>query len=267
MSMDHIVGEKRDHIFYITLNRPEKRNAISFDMMQQLAEMVESLIADPEVRVIILRGAGPIFSSGIDLQSLATLVSRYQNDGGGALVRSDLHKYQGFFSRLELIEIPIICAMHSKAFGVSLEVALACDIRVMSEDCLWTMPEVKFGSICDLGGTSRLSRVIGAGRAMEVLMTGDRFTAQQALEWGLITHVFPADRLMDETEKLAAKIAANAPLAVGATKNVIKCGDSLDLRAQLDLECYQQNILLRSQDFKEAIAAVMEGRKPQWKRK
>jgi len=267
MSTDHITGQKKGHIFHITLNRPEKRNAVSFEMMEQLAGMVESLIADPEVRVIILKGAGPIFSSGIDLGSLATLVSRYQNDGGGALVRSDLHKYQGFFSRLELIEIPIICAMHSKAFGVSMEIALACDIRVMSEDCLWTMPEVKFGSICDLGGTSRLSRVIGTGRAMEVLMTGDKFTAQQALEWGLINYVFPADRLFEEAERLAARIAANAPLAVGATKNVIKCGYSLDLRAQLDLECYQQNILLRSQDFKEAIAAVMEKRPPEWKRK
>lgn len=267
MSTDHITGQKKGHIFHITLNRPEKRNAVSFEMMEQLAGMVESLIADPEVRVIILKGAGPIFSSGIDLRSLATLVGRYQNDGGGALVRADLHKYQGFFSRLELIEIPIICAMHSKAFGVSMEIALACDIRVMSEDCLWTMPEVKFGSICDLGGTSRLSRVIGTGRAMEVLMTGDKFTAQQALEWGLVNYVFPADRLFEEAENLAAKIAANAPLAVGATKNVIKCGYSLDLRAQLDLECYQQNILLRSQDFKEAIAAVMEKRPPEWKRK
>ncbi len=267
MSAEYIAGEKRGKIFHIALNRPEKRNAIRFEMFIELADMVESAIADPEVRVIILKGAGPVFSAGLDLEAMATLVGRYKDDGGGAYVRSDVHKYQSFLTRLEVIEIPIICAMHSRAFGMSIETALACDIRVMSDDCLWTMPEVKFGAICDLGGTSRLSRVIGAARAMEVLMTGDQFTAQQALEWGLITHVFPAERLMDETEKLAAKIAANAPLAVGATKNVIKRGDSLDLRAQLDLEGHQQNILLRSRDFHEAIAAVMEKRPPEWKRK
>lgn len=266
MSANYISGEKKGSIFHITLNRPEKRNAIRFEMFIELADMVESLIADPEVRVIILKGAGPVFSAGLDLEAMAALVNRYKDDGCGAFIRSDVHKYQNFLTRLEVIEIPIICTMHSRAFGMSIEIALACDIRVMSEDCLWTMPEVRFGAICDLGGTSRLSRVIGAARAMEVLMTGDRFTAQQALQWGLVNHVFPAERMMDETEKLAARIAANAPLAVGATKNVIKRGNSLDLRAQLDIEGHQQSILLRSRDFSEAITAVMEKRPPEWKR-
>ena len=269
MGSEDIIGEKKGPIFYITFNRPEKRNAIHFDMMIQLAEMVEGLVTDPEVRVIILKGAGPVYSAGIDFAALGMLVGRYMEDhaAGGAFIRSDIHKYQNFINRLEVIEIPIICAMHSRAFGLSLEIALGCDIRIMSDDCLWCMPEVKLGPICDMGGTARLSRVIGASRAMEVIMTGDQYTARQAMEWGLVNHVFPADRLLEETEKLALRIAANSPLAVGATKNVIKRGESLDLRTQLDLEGYLQSIILRSADFKEGVTAKMEGRQPEWKRR
>lgn len=269
MSENYVIGEKRGPIFYITLNRPEKRNAIQFDMLIRLSEMVESLITDAEVRVIILKGAGPVFSAGVDFQDLGMLVGRYMEDhaAGGAFIRSDIHKYQNYITRMEAIEVPIICAMHSRALGLSLEIALGCDIRIMSDDCLWSMPEVKLGPLCDMGGTARLSRVIGASRAMEVIMTGDNYTAEQALQWGLINHVFPADKLMEETEKLALRIAANSPLAVGGTKAVIKRGDYLDLRSQLDLEGYLQSNILRCEDFKEGVTARMEGRQPVWKRK
>jgi len=269
VSSDHILGEKKGPLFHITFNRSEKRNAIHFDMMIQLSEMVESLITDPEVRVIILKGAGPVFSAGIDYQALAMLVGRYMEDhaAGGAFIRSDIHKYQHYINRLEAVEIPIICAMHARALGLSLEIALGCDIRVMSDDCLWAMPEARIGPICDMGGTARLSRVIGTARAMEVIMTGKLYNADQALQWGLVNHVFPAEKMMDETEKLAHEIARNSPLAVGATKKIIKGGGHVDLMTQLDMEGYLQSIILRSEDFKEGVSAKMEGRDPKWKRK
>ncbi|MFH1136447.1 MAG: enoyl-CoA hydratase/isomerase family protein [Pseudomonadota bacterium] len=269
MDPSEISGEKKGPLFYLTLNRPAKRNAINFDMLIQLSEMVEAQITDPEVRVIILRGEGPVFSAGIDFQALGMLVTRYKEAyaAGGAYIRSDIHKYQHYLNRLESIEIPIICAMHSRAFGLSLEIALACDIRVMSRDCQWAMPELRIGPLSDMGGTARLSRVLGASRAMEVLMTGKLYSAEKALEWGLVNHVFPDDQLLSETEKLALEIAANSPLAVGATKKIIKRGDGVDLMTQLDLEGYLQSIILRSEDFEEGVAAKMEGRPPIWKRK
>ena len=264
-----IVGEKKGPVYYITFNRPEKRNAIHFDMMIHLSELVEAQITDPDVRVIVLRGAGPVYSAGIDFEALGMLVSRYMEDNaaGGAYIRSDIHKYQHYLNRLEAIEIPIICAMHSRALGLSLEIALACDIRIMSQDCRWAMPELRIGPLCDMGGTARLSRVLGASRAMEVLMTGRLYDSAQALEWGLVNHVFPDDLLMDEVEKLALEIAGNSPLAVGATKKIIKRGDHVDLMTQLDMEGHLQSIILRCEDFKEGVTAKLEGRAPVWKRK
>ena len=269
MNSDHIIGEKKGHVYHITLNRPEKRNAIHFDMVIQLSEMVEAQITDPEVRVIILKGAGPVYSAGIDFEALAMLVGRYMVDSaaGGAVIRADIHKYQHYINRLEAVEIPIICAMHKRALGFSLEIALGCDIRVMSDDCHWAMPELQIGPICDMGGTARLSRVLGASRAMEVLMTGKLYDAEQALKWGLINHVYPADRFEEETEKLAEEIARNSPIAVGATKKIIRRGDSVDLMTQLDMEGHLQSIILRCEDFKEGVSALMEGRQADWKRK
>jgi len=150
---------------------------------------------------------------------------------------------------------------------MALELALACDIRLMSDDCLWALPEHQFGLIADLGGTSRLHRTIGAARAMEVLMTGKRYPATKALEWGLVNHLYPENILITEAEKLVMDISKMAPLAVGATKKIIKRGEGVDLMTQLDMEVSYQSILLRSEDFQEGVTALMERRDPVWKRK
>jgi enoyl-CoA hydratase/carnithine racemase len=268
MAENTIKGEKKGNIFYLTINRPEKRNAISFDMIEEMSVMVEDCIIDPDIRVIILKGAGKVFSAGVDLNSLGSLVERFGSDAaaGGAPIRADIAKYQQFVNRLETIEIPIICAMHNRALGLGLEIALASDIRLMSEDCLWGMLELKFGVIADLGGTSRLGRVVGSARAMEILMTRRMYTAQQALEWGLVNYVYPEQDLFVEAEKMAEEIAATAPIPVGATKRIIKKGESVDLMTQLDMEVNLQSIILRSEDFKEGIQAMLENRKPNWQR-
>ena len=149
---------------------------------------------------------------------------------------------------------------------MALELALACDMRLMSDDCVWGLPEHQFGLIADLGGTSRLHRTIGAARAMEVLMTGRRYPAAKALEWGLASYLYPEDILVTEAEKLIMDISKMAPLAVGVTKKIIKQGEGVDLMTQLDMEAAYQSILLRSEDFQEGIAALMEKRNPVWKR-
>ena len=150
---------------------------------------------------------------------------------------------------------------------MALELALACDLRLMSDNCIWGLQEHQFGLIADLGGTSRLHRTIGAARAMEVLMTGRRYPAVKALEWGLISYLYPENTLVAEAEKLILDISKMAPLAVGMTKKIIKRGEGVDLMTQLDMEVSYQSILLRSEDFQEGITALMEKRDPLWKRK
>ena len=269
MTESYIKGEKKGNIYYLQLNRPEKRNAIPFEMLIEICELVDELITDPEIRAIILTGEGKVFSAGVDFESLAMLVERFLVDSsaGGAPIRADIHKYQYYLNRLETIEIPIICAMHGSALGMSMELALVCDIRLMSDDCQWGMQELQFGVIPDLGGTARLSKVLGTARAMEILATGRKYTAQQALDWGLVNYVYPEPQLFIEAENLANDIAKMAPLAVGALKKVMRRGEGVDLMTQLDMEANLQSILLRSDDFQEGVKAMMEQRAPDWKRK
>ena len=267
--MTELIAEKNGPIYTLTLNRPEKRNALPFEMLKDICHQVENQINDPEIRGILLKGNGKVFSAGVDFNSLGTLVGRYMGDqaAGGAPIRADIHQFQQYLNRLESIEIPIVCAIHGGIFGMALELALACDFRLMSNDCNWGLPELHFGLIADLGGTTRLHHTIGASRAMEVLMTGKRFTADQALEWGLVSYLHPADSLVAEAERLITDISKMAPLAVGATKKIIKRGEGVDLLTQMDMEVNFQSILLRSQDFQEGIAALMEKRDPVWKHK
>lgn len=267
--MPELLAEKKGPIYTLTLNRPDKRNALPFEMLRDICQKIEDLIIDPEIRGIIIKGNGKVFSAGVDFNSLGMLAGRFLGDhaAGGAVIRADIHKFQQYMNRLESIEIPIICAMHGGVFGMALELALACDLRLMSDDCVWGLPEHQFGLIADLGGTSRLHRTIGAARAMEVLMTGRRYPASKALEWGLVNDLYPEDILVAKAEKLVADISKMAPLAVGATKKIIKQGEGVHLMTQLDMEVNLQSILLRSEDFQEGITALMEKRDPVWKRK
>lgn len=267
MTTEQIKGEKKGHIFYITLNRPEKRNAITPEMMTSICEMAEAQMADPEIRAIILKAEGPIFSAGIDFMALGAEVGPLMGaaDGGGARLRALIHKYQQYMNRLEAVELPIICAMHGKVLGMGAEMILACDLRVMSTDCRWGLPELRLGLIADLGGTTRLTRLVGQARAMEVLMTGNEFSADQALSWGLINYVVAEDDLVQTAEKMANDIAKCAPLAVGATKKILKRGEGVDLMTQLDMEVNLQSILLKTDDCQEGLTAMLEKRAPQWK--
>ncbi len=269
MTTEHIRGEKKGPIFTITLNRPDKRNAITAEMMQAICDFAEAQTADPEIRAIILNGEGPIFSSGIDLFALGAEVGSMMGeaDGGGACIRALIYQYQQYMNRLEAIELPIICAMHGKVLGMGTEIALACDLRLMSAECVWGLPELRLGMIADLGGTSRLPRLVGQARAMEILMTGNQFSADQALAWGLVNYTPEKDKLIATAEKLVDDIARCAPLAVGATKKILKRSEGVDLMTQLDMEVNLQSIILRTEDCQEGVTAVMEKRAPVWKRR
>ena len=269
MTDEFLVGEKKDNIYTITLNRPEKRNAVNVAMLTGICELAERQAADPDIRVIIVKGEGKIFSAGVDLNSLGAEVGLFLGDkaAGGAGLRALIYKFQQYFNRLEAVEIPIICAMHGRALGLGIELALACDIRLMSDDCLWGMPELKLGVIADLGGTSRLSRLLGPSRAMEVFMTAGQYTSQQALDWGLVNYLHPPNDLIAQSEQMAQDIASTAPLAAGAVKKIIKRGQGVDLMTQLDMEASHNSILLQSADFQEGLAAMMEKRAAKWKKR
>lgn len=270
MAHEHLRGSKKGSTFTLVINRPEKRNALSFEMMAAIADEIEKTLLDPEVRAVILRGEGKVFSAGVDFNSLGKLAAGFSGGVGrtGAYLRSEIFKGQHWLNRLEAVEIPIICTLHGGVFGMAVELALACDIRLMSADCTWGLPEAQFGLIADLGGTARLAKTLGAARAMEVLMTGSRFPASQALEWNLVNHVYPTvGELYAAAEDLAAAIAKMAPLAVGAFKRIIKRGEGVDLMTQLDMEVAQQSQMIASADFKEGLTAQLERRPPAWKAK
>jgi 3-hydroxypropionyl-coenzyme A dehydratase len=269
MPDDYLTAEKKDGIYIITLNRPDKRNAINKEILMGICEQAEGQVADPEIRAIIIRGEGKVFSAGVDFNSLGAEVGPFLGDvgAGGASLRALIYQYQQYLNRLEAVEIPIICAMHGRVLGLGVELALACDIRLMSADCVWAMPEVKMGLIADLGGTTRLARLLGPSRAMEVLMTANEYSAQQALDWGLISYLHPLQDLLAAAEKMARDITAAAPLAVGAFKKIIKRGEGVDLTTQLDMEVNLQSILLRTEDFQEGVQALIEKRPAKWKRK
>jgi enoyl-CoA hydratase/carnithine racemase len=270
MAHPPIVAGTQGSTLAITLNRPEKRNALTFEMMEAIAAAVEKSVRDPAVRAVVLKGEGPVFSAGVDLNALAGLIGAVAGLEGrtGPCLRAEIHRAQQWLNRLEAIEVPIICAMHGGAYGMAIELALACDIRLMSADCTWGLPEAQYGIIADLGGTARLAKTIGAGRALEVLMTGGRYPADRALAWGLVNHLYPdREALAAGAEALAAAIANMAPLAVGAFKRIVKRGEGVDLMTQLGMEATLQSALLESADFQEGIAARFEKRPPAWKAK
>ena len=269
MSETYLASEKKDNTFIISFNRPAKRNAITVEMLTGICELAESQAGDPDIRAIILKGEGKMFSAGVDFNSLGAEVGARLGEAGagGAPLRALIYQYQQYLNRLEAVEIPIICAMHGRALGLGIELALACDIRLMSDDCIWAMPELKLGVIADLGGTSRLARLIGPSRTMEIFLTARDYTARQALDWGLVNYIYPEDDLIAEAEKMVGDMSATAPLAGGAVKKIIKRGDGVDLMTQLDMEANHNSILLRTEDFQEGLTAMMEKRPARWKKR
>ncbi len=269
MTDNNLVGAKKGSTYTISLNRPAKRNAITVEMLTGICELAEKQTADPDIRAIILRGEGKIFSAGVDFNSLGAEVGACLGEAGagGAPLRALIYKYQQYFNRLEAVELPIVCAMQGRALGLGIELALACDIRLMSDDCIWAMPELKLGVIADLGGTSRLAGLLGPSRTMEIFLTARDYTARQALEWGLVNYLYPEKDLLAEAEKMALDMAATAPLAGGAVKKIIKRGEGVDLMTRLDMEANHNSILLRTGDFQEGLSAMMEKRIPRWRKR
>jgi enoyl-CoA hydratase/carnithine racemase len=241
---------------HVVLNRPEKRNALNEETIRALASEIEAAAADDSVRVVVLRGDGPMFSSGMDLNDLRRLAETAERTRD--FRRPILHAW----NLLEEMPKPTICQIHGAALGGAFELALACDFRTMAEDAVAGIMEVRVGLIPDVGGCSRLPAVVGLGNAKELIMTGKVIDGREAHRIGFANRIAPAAELDAATEKLANELLACAPRAVGLAKRVMDAAAKPALASTLEQEVAAQEVLAASEDFAEGAAAFFEKRDP-----
>jgi enoyl-CoA hydratase len=260
MAYETLTIEMKDGVAVLTLNRPETHNAMNHTMFLELGAAAKQLQNDPEARAVVMTGAGKSFSSGLDLGSFAGLASLT-----ALQIHAFLKDVQGTFLAYEVMDKPVIAAVNGLAFGGAMEIMLACDIRIASEDAKFNLMEIKFGIIPDLGACKRLARLAGNGFAKEFIFTGDTIDAAEAYRVGIVEHVYPKEEVLPEAIKLAQRLADGPVLSIAMAKQVInRCWDS-DPETALEFEAIAQTLCLVSEDHQEAIKAVMENRKPQYK--
>ncbi len=254
-----LMYEKKENIGLLTLNRPEKMNAISQELTAELSLLLDEIENDDELRVIVITGAGDkAFMAGADINELV--------DRDARLGRRVSRERQEIFSRIENLHVPVIAAVNGYALGGGLELALACSIRICSEMAQFGAPEVKLGIIPGDGGTQRLPRLVGQGRAMEMIITGDFIDAQEAYRIGLVNKVFPPEKLKEEAMELAKKIASRPPLAVRYAKEAVNRSQE-DSASGFALESYLHALSCTTEDKKEGVSAFLEKRKGKFKGK
>lgn len=248
--------ERRGAIGWIVLNRPDQINAINDDIRRGVPAALAELDGDPSVRVIVIRGAGERgFCAGADIKERRAAESSVQ-------VRRRMQKSR-WIEALDRTEKPVIAAIHGYCMGGGMELALACDVRFAAPDAVFALPETGLGLIPGGGGTQRLGSVVGPSRALDLLLTGDRMDAAQALAIGLVTRVAgSADALDDEVTALAERIAGKSPTATLFVKQAARAATQLDLRSGLDLELDLFAMLVPMHDVKEAALAFREKRAP-----
>lgn len=256
-----VLVERENHIVTITLNRPDRLNAISGPMLNKLSSTLQEANIDPDVRVVVLTGAGRGFCAGLDLKD-------QQSGNGIAAARPgyrlfDLHNSPPIV--INRMDKPMICALNGAAAGYGMDMALGCDIRIASEHAKMGAVFAKRGVLPESGGCWYLPRLLGWARAAEVAFLGDVLDANRSLELGLVNRVVPHDELMPETMKVARQIANNAPLSVQSTKRMMRLGMEESFEAAVDHIYLQLLPLFQSDDFKEGLSAFSERREPTFK--
>ncbi len=259
MTYETIICEKGQGMAVVTLNRPERRNALSFRLKEEVSIVFDQLEREDAVKVVILTGGKEAFSAGADIKERSQV----------QLTRSQFYfaqrKSQEFYTRIERFDKPVIAAINGVAIGGGLELALVCDLRIASETARFGLPEVKIGVMPAAGATQRLPRLIGVTRAKELLFTGEFIDAREAHRIGLVNKVVTVDRMMDEARALAQKIIDNPPLSIRYAKRAVNLGMQLDMTSALAYEAQCASILYTSEDRKEGIRAFKEKRKPIFK--
>jgi enoyl-CoA hydratase/carnithine racemase len=256
---DTIRCEVRDGVGTITLNRPEKRNAINLQMFRELAEAAELLGAEQGVRVVAVRGEGPSFCAGIDVGELAGLASATADD-----VRSLATTAQRPIAALMSCDMPTVAVVQGHAIGAGLQLALACDLRVAAADASFGVLEIHFGLIPDLGGPHRLVGLVGPAVAKELTWTGRRIDGAEALRVGLVNRVTAPDRLEEESTELVRSLAAAPPVTVRLGKRLVDQAPLQPFEDHLAAAREAQVACVATEDHREAVAASLEGREPRF---
>src|SRR5437763_7818439 len=250
----------RDTIALVRLNRPEKLNALTRRALEELGETFERIAREREVRCVILTGAGErAFSAGTDIGELSVMETEE--------ARRAVERGQRVCDLIEHCGVPVIAAVNGLAAGGGCELVLACHLRIASESARFSLPEIKLGLIPAYGGTQRLARATGSGRALEMMLTGAGISADEALRVGLVNRVVAPAELLSEAERTAREIASLAPLAIRACLDAVTRGLSLSLEEGLKLEAELFSSLFSTEDMREGTRAFLEKRAPVFKGK
>src|SRR5437762_11761464 len=260
MTFESLVFEKKNNIAYVTINRPKVLNALNMATMGELRNAFTDLKQDREVRVVILTGAGEkSFVAGADIGEL--------QKNNPVEAKEYTHRGQAVLDLIENLGKPVIACINGFALGGGCEIAMACTMRLASDNAKLGQPEVKLGIIPGYGGTQRLPRLVGKGIAMQLLLTGEMISAQEAHRIGLVNEVVPAPELIPRAEAIAQKIIANAPLAVQYTMEAVNKGMETPLAEGLYLEAVLFGAACATEDKKEGTTAFLEKRQAQFKGK
>lgn len=253
--MDTVLITTDESVATITINRPEAMNSLNYQVLQELARAVARLREDAGVKAVILTGAGEkAFVAGADVAAMSEMTPAEGYD----FVRYG----QEVFAAIETMPKPVIAAVNGYALGGGCELAMACDLRIAAETAKFGQPETNVGIIPGFGGTQRLPRLIGKGRALELIFTGEMITATEAERLGLVNKVVPAAELLPEARRMAAKIATKSPLILRLAKNAVNYGLNADLETACAYEASLLGLCFASEDKREGMAAFIAKRQP-----
>jgi enoyl-CoA hydratase/carnithine racemase len=256
--MSIVITEDRGAVRHIVMNRPEKRNALNRELIEALAGALAEAADDADVRCVVLRGEGAMFSSGMDFHDLAAVSANPEH------LRTGRARILAAWNLCEEMTKPTIAQIHGGCIGGATELALACDLRTMADDAVIGLVETRVGLIPDVGGCSRLPSVVGVGRAKEMIMASKLVNGTEAERIGLVNRVAPADALDDATQVLVDELLTCAPFAVGLAKRVIDASAKPAFAVTLEQEVTIQEACAASADFAEGTSALAEKREPQF---
>jgi enoyl-CoA hydratase len=251
-----IIYERKEQVVWLSLNRPAVGNTINLELANELADACRAINQDDDVRAVIITGTGEAFCSGCDLAELRSTPAHNLKSANAASLSS---------SAVASLNCPVIAAVNGDALGAGLELALSCDIRLCSENAYFGFPETSQGLIPGGGGTQRLPRIVGKGKATEMLITAEPIDAAEAYRVGLVTRIVPKQRLAAEAEEIAHKLISRAPIAVRYAKEAVSKGTDMTLAQGLRLEADLSFLLQTTKDRAEGIKAFIEKRKAQFK--
>ena len=251
---ENILFEKKDGVAYLTLNRPDRLNALNSAVLKELDDALAAIDGDAEIRVLVVRGAGEkALAAGADITEMQSM----EAEAGMAFGAFG----QKVFAKIEALRQPSIAMIPGFALGGGCELALACDIRIASEKARFGQPEVGLGITAGFGGTQRLARIVGVSNAMELILTAKTINAARAQELGLVSHVYPPEELMDKAMELAQAIAANAQVAVRQSKAAIRRGLQTDMYTGAAYEAEAFGLCFATEDQKDAMTAFVNKEK------